>query len=61
MTTIIIDGGESGMMAVISTSKNNDIFYLVEKNEKLGKKMFITAKVDVILQMFPQEKVFLII
>ena len=32
-------------------SKNNDIFCLVEKNEKLGKKKFITAKADVILQI----------
>lgn len=42
---IIVGGGASGMMAsyVASTFKNKNIL-LIEKNEKLGKKLFITGK-----------------
>ncbi|AZV57073.1 NAD(P)/FAD-dependent oxidoreductase [Clostridium sp. AWRP] len=40
---IVIGGGPSGMMAAINAAKNNDVI-LVEKNNKLGKKMFISGK-----------------
>ncbi len=42
---IIIGGGASGMMAAYSASKSheNQVF-LIEKNEKLGKKVYITGK-----------------
>ena len=39
----IIGGGPSGMMAGISASKNNEV-HILEKNEKLGKKLYITGK-----------------
>ncbi|MHC6179876.1 BaiN/RdsA family NAD(P)/FAD-dependent oxidoreductase [Clostridium sp. JNZ X4-2] len=41
---IIIGGGPSGMMAAIAAAKNNNETTIVEKNEKLGKKMFISGK-----------------
>ncbi|KYH35743.1 tRNA uridine 5-carboxymethylaminomethyl modification enzyme MnmG [Clostridium tepidiprofundi DSM 19306] len=40
---IVIGGGPAGMMAAIAASQNNDVI-LIEKNEKLGKKLFITGK-----------------
>ena len=40
---IVIGGGPAGMMAAISASKHNSVI-LVERNLKLGKKMFITGK-----------------
>ena len=45
MNIVIIGAGPSGMMAAISSSKlkTNKVF-LIEKNEKLGKKLFITGK-----------------
>ena len=53
MKIVVIGGGPAGMMAGISASKKlNDIslnntnnsVILLEKNEKLGKKLFITGK-----------------
>lgn len=42
---IVIGGGASGMMASISASYNeNNEVILIEKNEKLGKKIYITGK-----------------
>ncbi len=41
---IIIGGGAAGMMAAISASKEGKQVLLLEKNEKLGKKLFITGK-----------------
>ncbi|MCD7837160.1 MAG: NAD(P)/FAD-dependent oxidoreductase [Lachnospiraceae bacterium] len=41
---IIIGGGAAGMMAAISASASGDKVTIVEKNEKLGKKLFITGK-----------------
>lgn len=41
--TIVIGGGPSGMMAAIKASEKNDVI-LIEKNEKLGKKLYITGK-----------------
>lgn len=41
---IIIGGGAAGMMAAITAARNNNKVTLIEKNEKLGKKLFITGK-----------------
>ncbi|WP_127836382.1 BaiN/RdsA family NAD(P)/FAD-dependent oxidoreductase [Clostridium prolinivorans] len=40
---IVIGGGPAGMMAAITAAKKHDVI-LIEKNEKLGKKLFITGK-----------------
>lgn len=39
----VIGGGASGMIAAIKASDNNEVV-LFEKNEKLGKKIYITGK-----------------
>ncbi|MBR1455268.1 MAG: NAD(P)/FAD-dependent oxidoreductase [Lachnospiraceae bacterium] len=45
MKIIIIGGGAAGMFAAIAASKNeNNEILILEKNEKLGKKLFITGK-----------------
>lgn len=52
MKTVIIGGGAAGMMAAYSakisnnknTSSTSDEVILIEKNEKLGKKIFISGK-----------------
>lgn len=41
---IIIGGGAAGMMAAISAAENGNDVHLYEKNEKLGKKIYITGK-----------------
>lgn len=41
---LIIGGGAAGMMAAYAAAKNNASVTLLEKNEKLGKKLFITGK-----------------
>lgn len=41
---LIIGGGASGMMAAIAAAKNGNEVTIFEKNEKLGKKLFITGK-----------------
>ncbi len=43
MKIVVIGGGASGMLASSMISKNNKVI-LVEKNEKLGKKLYITGK-----------------
>ncbi len=40
---VVIGGGPAGMMAAIYASKKNKVV-LLDKNEKLGKKLFITGK-----------------
>ena len=40
----IIGGGAAGMMAAIFAGQNGHEVHLYEKNEKLGKKLFITGK-----------------
>ncbi len=40
---VVIGGGASGMMASLTASQNNNVI-LLEKNEKLGKKIYITGK-----------------
>lgn len=41
---LIIGGGAAGMMAAIASAKNGSEVELFEKNEKLGRKLFITGK-----------------
>lgn len=42
-TVVIIGGGPSGMMAAIQSAQKNKVI-LIEKNDKLGKKLYITGK-----------------
>lgn len=44
MKVIVIGGGPAGMMAAISASQNGNEVILLEKNNKLGKKLLITGK-----------------
>ena len=41
---IVIGGGASGMIAAIAAKQNGNKVTILEKNEKLGKKLFITGK-----------------
>lgn len=41
---VVIGGGAAGMMAAIFAARNKKQVILVEQNEKLGKKLFITGK-----------------
>lgn len=41
---LVIGGGAAGMMAAISAADNGNKVCLMEKNEKLGKKLYITGK-----------------
>lgn len=41
---IIVGGGAAGMMAAIAAARNGSQVTLYEKNEKLGKKLYITGK-----------------
>ena len=42
--TVIIGGGAAGMMAAIQLLRNGEKVTVFEKNEKLGKKLYITGK-----------------
>lgn len=44
MKTVIIGGGAAGMMAAVFAKEDNNEVIILEKNEKLGKKLFITGK-----------------
>ena len=46
MKLVIIGGGPAGIMAAIKAKENNDNAQVIilEKNSKLGKKLFITGK-----------------
>ena len=44
MKVVIVGGGPAGMMAAITASQNGNEVNLIEKNEKLGKKLLITGK-----------------
>lgn len=44
MKTCIVGGGAAGMIAGIFAARNGDEVILLEKNEKLGKKVYITGK-----------------
>lgn len=41
---IVVGGGAAGMMASIAAAEHGHTVHLYEKNEKLGKKIFITGK-----------------
>lgn len=41
---IVVGGGAAGMMAAVTAADNGHQVTLLEKNEKLGKKLFITGK-----------------
>ena len=41
---LVIGGGAAGMMAAISAADSGNKVCLIEKNEKLGKKLYITGK-----------------
>lgn len=41
---LIIGGGAAGMLAAIAAAEEKNEVHLFEKNEKLGKKLFITGK-----------------
>ena len=44
MKVIVIGGGPAGMMAAISSAEEKNEVILLEKNDKLGKKLLITGK-----------------
>lgn len=41
---VVVGGGPAGMMAAVSAARAGGSVCLIEKNEKLGKKLFITGK-----------------
>ena len=41
---IVVGGGAAGMMAAVAAAENGHNVTLLERNEKLGKKVFITGK-----------------
>ena len=41
---VVIGGGPAGMFAAIAAAENGHQVILLEKNEKLGKKLYITGK-----------------
>ena len=43
-SVIVIGGGAAGMMAAVFAARSGRKVRLLEKNEKLGKKLFITGK-----------------
>lgn len=43
-STIVIGGGAAGMLAAYAAAQRGEDVLLLEKNEKLGKKMYITGK-----------------
>ena len=42
--TVVIGGGAAGMLAAIFSAQKGNSVVLIEKNEKLGKKLYITGK-----------------
>ena len=44
MKVLVIGAGAAGMMAAISAAQNNAKVIIAEKNERVGKKLFITGK-----------------
>ena len=41
---IVIGGGPAGMFAAITAAQNGNKVLLIEKNDRLGKKLLITGK-----------------
>ena len=46
MKVIVIGGGPAGMMCAGVVGENNNKVILLDKNDKLGKKLYITGKVE---------------
>ena len=44
MRVLVVGGGPAGMMAAVQAAKQGNTVTLLEQNEKLGKKLFITGK-----------------
>lgn len=44
MKVVVVGGGPAGMMAAIASAEGGAQVTLIEKNEKLGKKLFLTGK-----------------
>ncbi|MEG1527713.1 MAG: NAD(P)/FAD-dependent oxidoreductase [Clostridia bacterium] len=44
MQVVVVGGGASGMISAIEAAKNGNIVTLIEHNDKLGKKIYITGK-----------------
>ena len=44
MSTLVIGGGASGAMCAVLCARGGERVTLLEKNEKTGKKLFITGK-----------------
>ena len=44
MNVIVIGGGAAGMMAALAAAQAGHRVLLLERNEKLGKKIYITGK-----------------
>ena len=44
MRVLVVGGGPAGMMAAIQAAKQGNAVTLLEQNEKLGKKLFITGQ-----------------
>ncbi|MBO4890684.1 MAG: NAD(P)/FAD-dependent oxidoreductase [Lachnospiraceae bacterium] len=44
MKITVVGGGPAGMMAAIAAAENNNKVTLIERNDKLGKKLFLTGK-----------------
>ena len=44
MTTVVIGGGPAGLISAYFRAVRGERVYLIEKNEKLGKKLYITGK-----------------
>ena len=43
-SVLIIGGGAAGMMAAIAAGYNGNEVHLFEKNDRLGKKIFISGR-----------------
>ena len=44
---LIIGGGAAGMMAGVFAARNHHEVHILEKNEKLGKKVFILSLIHI--------------
>ena len=43
-TTVVIGAGPAGLISAYFRGKRGERVYLIEKNEKAGKKLYITGK-----------------